>query len=105
MIFAAAIIVYTMLFGLDSARQVIDQAWVRVMAAVGVLLYGAVGVVSMVNGGNFLDYDVLAKDPLHGQHYGIIVIELGVGITVAAVMVLIYFSFAGRLVDRGHQDD
>ncbi|MEE2653310.1 MULTISPECIES: Na(+)/H(+) antiporter subunit B [Spongiibacter] len=104
-IFAAAIIVYTMLFGLDSARQVIDQAWVRVMAAVGVLLYGAVGVVSMVNGGNFLDYDVLAKDPLHGQHYGIIVIELGVGITVAAVMVLIYFSFAGRLVDRGHQDD
>ena len=75
------------------------------MAAVGVLLYGAVGVVSMVNGGNFLDYDVLAKDPLHGQHYGIIVIELGVGITVAAVMVLIYFSFAGRLVDRGHQDD
>ena len=104
-IFAAAIIVYAMLFGLDSARQVINQTWVRVLAAFGVLLYGSVGVVSMINGGNFLDYNVLAHDPVHGQHYGIIVIELGVGITVAAVMVLIYFSFAGRLIDRGHHGD
>ena len=73
---------------------------VRILAAVGVLLYGSVGVVAMLNGKNFLDYDALAHDPLHGQHYGIIAIELGVGITVAAVMILIYFSFAGRLIDR-----
>ncbi len=99
-IFAAAIIVYAMLFGLDAARQAINQTVVRVMAALGVLIYGSVGLVSMLNGGNFLDYSVLASDPLHGQHIGIIIIELGVGITVAAVMVLIYFSFAGRLIDR-----
>ena len=99
-IFAAAIIVYTMLFGLDAARQVINVTVVRILAAVGVLLYGSVGVVAMLNGKNFLDYDALAHDPLHGQHYGIIAIELGVGITVAAVMILIYFSFAGRLIDR-----
>lgn len=104
-IFAAAIIVYAMLFGLDTARRVIDQTVVRILAAVGVLLYGAVGVVSMLNGGNFLDYNVLAADPLHGQHYGIIVIELGVGITVAAVMLMIYFAFAGRLIDRGRQGE
>jgi multicomponent Na+:H+ antiporter subunit B len=50
----------------------------------------------MLKGGNFLDYGALLHDPVHGQHLGIILIELGVGITVAAVMILIFFSFAGR---------
>lgn len=99
-IFAAAIIIYTMLFGLEAATRVINVTVVRVLAAFGVLLYGSVGLVAMLNGKNFLDYDALAADPVHGQHYGIIAIELGVGITVAAVMILIYFAFAGRLIDR-----
>lgn len=102
-IFAAAIIIYTMLFGLEAAMKVINVTVLRVLAAFGVLLYGSVGLVAMLNGKNFLDYDALAADPVHGQHYGIIVIELGVGITVAAVMILIYFAFAGRLIDRSHK--
>ena len=44
----------------------------------------------------YLDYDVLAHDPVHGQHLGILLIELGVGITVAAVMITIFYNFAGR---------
>jgi multicomponent Na+:H+ antiporter subunit B len=44
----------------------------------------------------FLDYSVLASTPKDGQHYGIIAVELGVGIAVAAVMVAIYYSFASR---------
>jgi multicomponent Na+:H+ antiporter subunit B len=35
-------------------------------------------------------------DPVAGQHIGILVIELGVGITVASVMTAIFFAFAGR---------
>ncbi len=97
-IFAAAIILYSMLFGLDTARQVINQAWVRMIAAIGVLLYGSVGMVSFLNGGNFLDYNVLMEDPIAGQHLGIILIEFGVGLTVTAVMIIIFFNFAGRQV-------
>jgi multicomponent Na+:H+ antiporter subunit B len=56
-----------------------------------------VGVVTLLLGGNFLDYGVLdAHDPPHGQHLGIVLVELGVGITVSAVMVSIFFAFAGR---------
>lgn len=95
-IFAAAIILYTMVFGLSTARRVIKQPFVKLLAATGVLLYGGVGVVSMLRGGNFLDYNVLADDPVAGQHLGILLIELGVGITVAAVMVIIFFNFDGR---------
>ncbi len=43
-----------------------------------------------------MDYDVLASDPTHGQHLGILIIELGVGITVAAVMISIFRAYAGR---------
>ncbi len=98
-IFAAAIILYSMLYGLGRARKVINQSIVQILAALGVLLYGSVGVVSILNGKNFLDYSALAHDALHGQHYGILLVELGVGITVTAVMVSIFFTFAGR-VDR-----
>ena len=47
-------------------------------------------------GGSYLNYSVLAKDPLVGQHFGILFIELGVGITVAAAMITIFFTFAGQ---------
>ncbi|WP_264371769.1 Na(+)/H(+) antiporter subunit B [Shewanella donghaensis] len=95
-IFAAAIILYTMLFGLDTAQKVFNPSLIQLLAAVGLLLYASVGVVSMINGANFLDYNVLADDPIAGQHIGILVIELGVGITVASVMLSIFFNFDAR---------
>jgi multicomponent Na+:H+ antiporter subunit B len=99
-IFAAAIILYAMLFGLSTARRVINQSLIQLLAAIGVLIYGSVGVVSILNGGNFLDYSVLSSDPVAGQHLGILLIELGVGCTVASVMIIIFFNFVGRRESR-----
>lgn len=95
-IFAAGIILYALLFGLSEAQRVLPEGVVRLLIVFGVLLYGGVGVACMALGGKFLDYSVLAHDPIHGQHYGILLIELGVGITVTAVMVSLFYSFAGR---------
>jgi multicomponent Na+:H+ antiporter subunit B len=95
-IFASAILLYAMLFGLSTARRVINQSLIQILAASGVLLYGSVGVVSLLNGKEFLDYSALSTDPIAGQHLGILLIELGVGITVASVMIIIFFNFAGR---------
>ena len=95
-IFAAAIILYALLFGLDAAMGVIEPSVLRLLAAGGVLLYASVGVGAMLLGGHFLDYDVLAHEPTEGQHLGIFLVELGVGITVASVMLLLYFAFVGR---------
>jgi multicomponent Na+:H+ antiporter subunit B len=72
----------------------------RIGASLGVLIYGGVGVVSMIMGGNFLNYSVLASTSLAGQHIGIIIIELGVGITVASVMVLLFFTFARQVASE-----
>lgn len=95
-IFAAAVILYSMLFGLHAAQRVLNRSVVRMVAAAGVLLYAGVGVVSMLAGHNFLDYDALSQDPVHGQHLGILLVELGVGLTVASVMILVFFSFSDR---------
>ncbi len=95
-IFAAAIILYAMVFGLRTSRRVINQPFIQLAAAMGVLFYGSIGLVSLLNGGNFLDYSVLNADPIAGQHLGILLIELGVGCTVASVMLIIFFNFAGR---------
>lgn len=95
-IFGAGFILYALIFGVETAKKVARPRIVRVMVAVGVLLYGAVGLVSLLLGGSYLDYSVLAHDPVHGQHLGIFIIELGVGTTVAAVMITIFFTFASR---------
>ena len=72
------------------------QVAVPLLAALGLMLYAGVGVVGMLLGGNFLDYNVLSSDPVAGQHLGILLIELGVGITVASVMLSLFFAFASR---------
>ena len=95
-IFGAAIILYALMFGLEAAKKVFPQRVLEFLVAFGLLLYGGVGIAAIFEGGNFLDYDLLAHDPVHGQHLGILLVELGVGITVAAVMASIFFLFAGR---------
>ncbi|MDX1593528.1 MAG: Na(+)/H(+) antiporter subunit B [Gammaproteobacteria bacterium] len=99
-IFAAALILYALVFGLERAERVLSPGLLRTWMAIGVLLYGGVGVASLLLGGNYLDYDVLAEDPVAGQHLGILLVELGVGITVSTTMLTLFFAFAGRGAGR-----
>lgn len=100
-IFAAGIILYGFLFGLSTVCRVIPPIVVEVLAAVGVLIYGLTGVLSFLDGRSFLDYNALAQDAVGAQHIGIIAVELGVGITVAAVMIRLYYAFAVHLHEEG----
>ena len=95
-IFGAAIILYALMFGLEAAKRVFPPRVLEFFVAFGILLYGGVGIDAILLGGNFLDYGHLAHEPVHGQHLGILLVELGVGITVAAVMASLFFLFAGR---------
>lgn len=96
-ILASAFILHGLLFGLEESQRVLPPRFVELGIASGVLIYAGVGVAGMLMGGNFLDYGVLdGHDPMHGQHLGILLVELGVGITVASVMVGIMGAFAAR---------
>lgn len=100
---AAAIIFYAIIYGLPAARKVVPDWLVETMVAAGVLLYASVGVAGMLLGGNYLDYFVLHADPVEGQHRGIFWVELGVLITVAGVMLKIFYMFAGRSNEDGEE--
>jgi multicomponent Na+:H+ antiporter subunit B len=95
-IFGAGLILYGLVFGVETALKVFSPTILRIGMAVGVLLFASVGLAGIALNGKFLDYNVLAHDPLHGQHLGILLVELGVFITVASVMMTIFFAFAGR---------
>ncbi len=96
-IFAAGVILHGLIFGLRSAERVIPPKVVEIMSALGLLLYVGTGLLCVALGGRFLEYGVLDHhDPVHGQHYGIILVEAGVGIAVASVMLCIYYAVAGR---------
>ena len=102
-IFAAAFILYALLFGVGVTRRVAPATLMRIGLAAGVLIFAGVGVVTMLLGGEYLNYSVLAHDPAHGQHLGILLVEFGVGVTVAASMITIFLVYAGR--DLHPEDD
>ena len=105
-IFSSAFVLYALVFGLEEVQKVAPPSLVLVFAAIGVLLYGGVGYASFFFGGEFLNYSVFI-DPHHphyGQHLGIILVELGVLITVAAVMIAIFYAFAGHIPEPQDKD-
>lgn len=95
-IFGSSFILYALIYGLHDAKLVLPSVVLETLSALGVLIYAGTGVVSFFMGDNFLNYNSLAHDALHGQHYGILLVELGVGITVFSSMTLIFYVFAGR---------
>lgn len=100
-ILASAFILYGLVFGLEAVKRVAPPSLVERMMAVGVLVYAGTGFATILLGGKFLDYEMLEHHFLpnylpSGQHLGIFLVELGVGITVTAVMTMIFYVFAGR---------
>jgi multicomponent Na+:H+ antiporter subunit B len=95
-ILAAGVIFYTIIFGLANAQRLVPPRLVEILVALGVAVYAVVGDIGLLLGGNYLDYFVLDMDPVHGQHRGVFWVELGVCITVAGVMLAIFYAFAGR---------
>ena len=92
-IFAAAVILYALIFDLADAQRAVRPWVVNLLVPLGLLLYIGVGIVTILKGGVFLEYGMLEHDPVHGQHLGILLVELGVGTTVAGVMLTIFYGF------------
>lgn len=95
-IFAAGFILYSLIFGIENGRKVMPPWLRRALLSIGVIIFGGTGLFGLILGGNFLDYNVLLANPVAGQHLGILLVELGVGITVSATMITIFFVFASQ---------
>src|SRR5690606_15502199 len=92
----AGFILYALIEGEAAALRLVPPWVLGGLVAGGAILYVGVGIAGMLLGGNFLDYSVLAADPVAGQHLGVLLVELGVGLTVTGVLLTIFHTFASR---------
>ena len=94
-ILAASFILYDLVFSNENTSLKLNTEIILNFIAAGVALYVLVGIFGLLYGGNFLDYSSLSlsNDASSGQKIGIFLVEIGVGLTVSGVMVLIYKMF------------
>ncbi|MDP5110128.1 MAG: Na(+)/H(+) antiporter subunit B [Rickettsiaceae bacterium] len=89
-IFATGIIAYDLASGREALENHFTTKSLTICGVLGVLVYAGTGLLSLIMGAEFLNYSALLKNDIAGQHLGIFMIELGVGLTVSSIMCLIY---------------
>lgn len=104
-IFGAAIILFSISHNLRKTLRRMGEKTSALFSSVGVLIYAGTGTLCMLLGANFMDYSGLASlmgvDAVMARSHGILIVEIGVGIAVTAVMVWIYYN----LSSAGKQDE
>ncbi len=104
-IFGAAFILYAVTHDLREGLQRLGERTTYAMCSIGVFIYAGVGTLCLFFRKNFLDYSALAAvlgvDPATARSHGILMVEIGVGIAVMAVMFAIYCN----LSSVGKQDE
>jgi multicomponent Na+:H+ antiporter subunit B len=102
-IFGAAVILYSLSYNLQSATRQISERAGLLLSTTGIFIYAGTGALCLLLGSNFLNYGALAGvlgvDPVTARSHGILIVEIGVGVAVSAVMVLLFYMLAsiGRL--------
>jgi multicomponent Na+:H+ antiporter subunit B len=104
-ILGASIVLFAISHNLRSALAHVSEKTAVLLCGLGVFLYAGTGAVCMLLGSNYLDYSALAPifgtDPVMARSHGILMVEIGVGISVMAVMILLYYNLASA----GRQDE
>ena len=97
-ILGASVILYAISNNLSSALIRYSEKTAALLCGLGVIIYVGTGALCMLNGANFLDYGGLAGllgvDPVTARSHGILIVEIGVGMAVMAVVVHIYYNLA-----------
>jgi multicomponent Na+:H+ antiporter subunit B len=105
-IMGASVVLFAIAFDLRSALRRMAERLITFLCALGVMIYAGTGVLCMLFKKNYLDYsgfaNILGIDPVSARSHAILAVEIGVGIVVMAVMVMLYYilASAGKL-DEG----
>jgi multicomponent Na+:H+ antiporter subunit B len=79
----------------------------RILSSIGVFIYGGIGALCLILGGNYLDYGELSKilrvTPAQARSLGILGVEIGVALAVMAVMCTVFFAI--YTVGESPEDD
>ena len=91
---AAAILLVRVAGGEKTGQIQLKDTLMSPIGVIGVIIYFGSGIMAIIAGGNFLDYGVLpfpgVVDPAWARYIGILIIEVGIGAAVMAILVMIY---------------
>lgn len=91
---AAAVILVRLSAGSELAQLQFKKSWGTILGSVGVLIYFGTGLLAMLLGGNYLDYEALAKilpvSAVMARSWGILFVEIGVGIAVMGLLIALF---------------
>lgn len=89
---AASILLIRLSMGSEIAQLQFKRSWGTILGSTGVLIYFSTGFVAMLMGGTFLNYQFLSlsKLPEYSRSFGILFVEIGVGLAVMGILVAIY---------------
>lgn len=94
-VLAAGFILFAIAFGLKETKEIMTIKWATFLTSLGVMIYAGTGLACLFFGGKYLEYGRLPLiDPIKATEYGIEAIEVGVGVTVMAVMVSIFYDLS-----------
>jgi multicomponent Na+:H+ antiporter subunit B len=97
-IMGASIILFAISRNMRSSFTLINEKRAVLLCGLGVFIYAVTGALCILLGSNYLDYGALSRvfgvDPVTARSHGILMVEIGVGITVMAVMVNLYYNLA-----------
>lgn len=97
-ILGASFILMVIAYDIKEAKRRFREKINTIFCSLGVIMYGGIGVVCLILGANYLDYGILHKvlpiNPAKARALGTLGVEIGVGITVMAVMISIFLNIA-----------
>ncbi len=105
-ILGAAYILFAISHDLRTAVDRYNEGAMIAMLTWGVLIFAGTGFVALLMGGEFLNYSALEPlfglSPAYTRSFAILIVEIGVGMTVMATMVLLYnFLVSGGRCEEG----
>ncbi len=106
-IMAASFILLVIALGADEVRRRFSQKANDFFSSLGVLLFAGIGLTCLLLGANFLDYSILPfpdVSPERARYLGMLGIEIGVGISVMAIMLSIFLNLLGAETASEEED-
>ena len=90
---AAAVILIRIAEGRSGSQHEFPSDWALPLGALGVLIFAGIGFIDLLGGGNFLQYEFTplpGMTPAQLHYWGILLVEIGVGLAVMAILVGIF---------------
>ena len=97
-IFASGFILFGIAYGIRDAKKRIQERITTILSSIGLYVYAGIGLFCLIFGGNYLGYGVipLPLETAEVRKLMIELVEMGIGLTVMAIMTSIFYDIGSR---------